>query len=193
MRSVTRLIVRKHFGGGLVVALNAHGDAVPPGAGWSVDRCGGEVRDGWLCGRGRAVSKSDFTTYAFAIHALRHLAASGTPLAGTVESHLTCNEKMGGVTGPGWILSKDLSRPDCVLCAAFLHHVVVAHNGCLHIKVVVRGTSAHAARPDTGHDAIKAAAPLYCYCDRLAEQPLADAGHHAPTMVVGLIGGGSAG
>ncbi|MDM0005695.1 M20/M25/M40 family metallo-hydrolase [Variovorax sp. J22G73] len=194
MRSVTNLIVRERFGDGPVIALNAHGDVVPPGAGWSVDPYGGEVRDGWLYGRGAAVSKSDFTTYAFAMRALKHLAASGTPLAGTVELHLTYDEETGGVTGPGWILSKGLSRPDFVLSAAFSHHVVVAHNGCLHLEVSVRGTSAHAARPDTGHDAIEAAATLlpalYRYRDGLADRPSRTPGITHPTMVVGLIAGG---
>jgi acetylornithine deacetylase/succinyl-diaminopimelate desuccinylase-like protein len=195
MQSATNLIVRERFGdGGHVVALNAHGDVVPPGAGWSVDPYGGEVRDGWLYGRGAAVSKSDFTTYAFALRALKHLAASGTALAGAVELHLTYDEETGGMTGPGWILSKGLSRPDYVLSAAFSHHVVVAHNGCLHLEVTLRGTSAHAARPDTGHDAIEAAATLlpalYRYRDGLAAHPSRTPGIGHPTMVVGLIEGG---
>ena len=118
-----------------MVALNAHGDVVPPGAGWTGSPYGGEVRDGWLYGRGAAVSKSDFTTYAFALRALKQLRASGAALAGTVELHLTYDEETGGMTGPGWILSQGLSRPDYVISAAFSHHVVVAHNGCLHLEV----------------------------------------------------------
>ncbi|OUL99975.1 M20/M25/M40 family metallo-hydrolase [Variovorax sp. JS1663] len=194
MRSVTNLIVRHRFGDGPVVALNAHGDVVPPGDGWSVDPYGGEVREGWLYGRGAAVSKSDFTTYAFALRALKALAASGTALAGTVELHLTYDEETGGMTGPGWILSQGLSRPDCVLSAAFSHHVVVAHNGCLHLEVTLRGKSAHAARPDTGHDAIEAAATLlpalYRHRDALVQRPSRTPGITHPTLVVGLISGG---
>lgn len=194
MRSVTNLIVRERFGDGPVVALNAHGDVVPPGSGWSVDPYGGEVRDGWLYGRGAAVSKSDFTTYAFALRALKQLHASGMPLAGTVELHFTYDEETGGMAGPGWILSQGLSRPDYVLSAAFSHHVVVAHNGCLHLEVTLRGKSAHAARPDTGHDAIEAAATLlpalYRYRDVLAGRPSQTPGITHPTMVIGLIDGG---
>lgn len=194
MRSVVNLIVRERFGEGRVVALNAHGDVVPPGDGWSVDPYGGEVRGGWLYGRGAAVSKSDFTTYAFALRALKALAASGTQLAGTVELHLTYDEETGGMTGPGWILSQGLSRPDFVLSAAFSHHVVVAHNGCLHLELTLRGKSAHAARPDTGHDAIEAAATLlpalYRHRDALAQRRSQTTGITHPTLVVGLINGG---
>jgi len=195
MQSVVNLIVRQHFGnGGPVVALNAHGDVVPPGEGWSSDPYGGEVREGWMYGRGAAVSKSDFTTYAFAMRALKDAAASGTPLNGSVELHLTYDEETGGMTGPGWILSQGLSRPDYVLSAAFSHHVVVAHNGCLHLEVTLRGKSAHAARPDTGHDAIEAAASLlpalYRHRDALANRPSQTPGISHPTLVVGLIEGG---
>jgi len=195
MQSVVNLIVRQRFGnGGPVVALNAHGDVVPPGEGWSSDPYGGEVREGWMYGRGAAVSKSDFTTYAFAMRALKDAAASGTPLNGSVELHLTYDEETGGMTGPGWILSQGLSRPDYVLSAAFSHHVVVAHNGCLHLEVTLRGKSAHAARPDTGHDAIEAAASLlpalYRHRDALADRPSQTPGISHPTLVVGLIEGG---
>jgi succinyl-diaminopimelate desuccinylase len=194
MQSATNLIVRQRFGDGPTVALNAHGDVVPPGSGWSTDPYGGEVRDGWLYGRGAAVSKSDFTTYAFALRALQQLQAQGTPLAGTVELHLTYDEETGGMTGPGWLLSQGLSKPDYVLSAAFSHHVIVAHNGCLHLEVTLRGKSAHAARPDTGHDAIEAAATLlpalYRHRDTLAQRPSQTPGITHPTLVVGLIQGG---
>ena len=62
---------------GPVVALNAHGDVVPPGEGWTHDPFGAEIVDGWMYGRGVAVSKSDFATYAFALLALQAAAAAG--------------------------------------------------------------------------------------------------------------------
>ena len=63
MVTATNLVVRKRFGdGGPVVALNAHGDVVPPGEGWTKDPYGAEVVDGWMYGRCVAVSKSDFET-----------------------------------------------------------------------------------------------------------------------------------
>src|SRR5205807_5797624 len=44
MKSVTNLIVRHRFGDGPVVALNAHGDVVPPGLGWRLDSLWGHRR-----------------------------------------------------------------------------------------------------------------------------------------------------
>src|SRR5688500_10861280 len=80
MVSATNLVVRKRFGDGdgPVVALNAHGDVVPPGEGWTKDPYGAEVVDGWMYGRGVAVSKSDFATYTWALRALE---SSGAELA----------------------------------------------------------------------------------------------------------------
>jgi acetylornithine deacetylase/succinyl-diaminopimelate desuccinylase-like protein len=46
MKSATNLIVRHRFGGGPTIALNAHGDVVPPGRGWTRDPYGAVVEDG---------------------------------------------------------------------------------------------------------------------------------------------------
>jgi acetylornithine deacetylase/succinyl-diaminopimelate desuccinylase-like protein len=81
-----------------------------------------------------------------------------------------------------------------VLSAGFAHNVVVAHNGCLHLEVTVAGRSAHAARPDTGVDALEAATHLLnaVYAHRAAFSARASKvpGIGAPSLVVGLIKGG---
>ncbi|MBV9740108.1 MAG: ArgE/DapE family deacylase [Hyphomicrobiales bacterium] len=192
MISATNLIIRHRFGaGGKVIALNAHGDVVPPGEGWSVDPYGAVVKDGVMYGRGVAVSKSDFATYAFALMALRE---SGIAFDGVVELHLTYDEEVGGAIGPGFILDQGLSQPDYVISAGFSYNVVVAHNGCLHLEVRVEGKSAHAARPDTGVDALEAATRLLTALYGLRERYKATRskvpGIEHPTLTVGLISGG---
>jgi acetylornithine deacetylase/succinyl-diaminopimelate desuccinylase family protein len=199
MRSVTNLIVRHRFGDGPVIALNAHGDVVPPGLGWDHDPYGAAVEDTKfgpvMYGRGVAVSKSDFATYAFALLALRDL-ATRAPLRGTVELHLTYDEEVSGNLGPKWILDNGLSRPDYALAAGFSYAVVNAHNGCLHLEVVVTGKQAHAAQPDSGRDALEAAAAilaaLYKHRPRLARRKSKSTGITAPTLNVGVISGGFA-
>lgn len=191
MISCVNLIVRRRFGPGPVVALNAHGDVVPPGEGWTADPYGAEIRDGVMYGRGVAVSKSDFATYAYALLALER---SGIALAGTVELHFTYDEETGGEIGPGWILGQGLSTPDYVLSAGFAYNVTVAHNGCLHLEVKLHGRSAHAARPDTGVDALEAAtsllASLYALRGSYSATHSAVPGITSPSLVVGLISGG---
>jgi acetylornithine deacetylase/succinyl-diaminopimelate desuccinylase-like protein len=191
MVSATNLIVRERFGPGPTIALNAHGDVVPPGEGWSTDPYGAAIRDGWMYGRGVAVSKSDFATYAYALLALKSL---GRALAGTVELHLTYDEEAGGAIGPKWLLDQGLAAPDYAISAGFSYAIVTAHNGCLHLEVVITGKSAHAARPETGHDALEGAArvldALYAHRNDLRGINSAVPGIASPTLVVGLIRGG---
>jgi acetylornithine deacetylase/succinyl-diaminopimelate desuccinylase-like protein len=165
LRSITNLIVRRHYGigagAGPVIALNAHGDVVPPGEGWTHDPYGGEIADGRMYGRATAVSKSDFATYTFAVRALEALRASlPQPLKGGVELHFTYDEEFGGEVGPGWLLAQGLTRPDYVIAAGFSYQVITAHNGCLQMEVTVNGRMAHAAIPDTGIDALQGAVAI---------------------------------
>lgn len=191
MVSATNLIVRRRFGPGPVVALNAHGDVVPPGAGWTTDPYGAEIRAGALYGRGVAVSKSDFATYAFALLALE---AAARPQRGTVELHFTYDEEAGGTIGPAWLLAQRLTRPDFAIGAGFSYNIVIAHDGCLHLEVTLAGRSAHAARPETGVDALEAATHLLAalYDLRRSYDAIRSRvpGIDHPTLVVGLISGG---
>jgi len=160
LASITNLIVRRRYGdagSGRTVALNAHGDVVPPGEGWTHGPYSGEVVDGKLYGRASAVSKSDFATYTFATRALESL---GAQLKGGVELHFTYDEEFGGELGPGWLLKNKLTQPDLLLAAGFSYQVVTAHNGCLQMEVTVHGKMAHAAIPDTGVDALQGAVAI---------------------------------
>jgi succinyl-diaminopimelate desuccinylase len=191
MISATNLIVRRRFRQGPTIALNAHGDVVPPGSGWTHDPYGAEIVDGWMVGRGAAVSKSDIATYAFAMLALEKC---GAALNGAVELHVTYDEEAGGEIGPRYLLEQGLSRPDLAIGAGFSYAVVNAHNGALHLQVEVLGRSAHAARPSTGVDALEAAnailSALYGWRGGLQARTSATAGIGSPQMTVGLISGG---
>jgi acetylornithine deacetylase/succinyl-diaminopimelate desuccinylase-like protein len=191
MISATNLIVRRKFGPGPTIALNAHGDVVPPGAGWTKDPYGAEIVDGWMYGRGVAVSKSDIASYAFALKALER---SGAKLGGAVELHVTYDEEAGGEIGPRWLIEQGLTKPDLAIGAGFSYGVVNAHNGCLHLEVETLGRSAHAAKPFTGVDALEAAngvlAALYAWRKGLSARVSAIPGVGSPQMTVGLISGG---
>lgn len=191
MISATNLIVRHKFGPGPTIALNAHGDVVGPGGGWSVDPYGATVKDGWMYGRGAAVSKSDIATYAFALKALIE---SRAKLAGTVELHITMDEEAGGDIGPRWLIEQGLTKPDYAICAGFSYSVVAAHNGCLHLEVTVQGRSAHAADPSSGVDALAGAVgilnALYRLRDGYSRHPSKVVGIGTPNLNIGLIAGG---
>jgi len=198
MESITNLIVRRHYGKGegkgegKTIALNAHGDVVPPGEGWTKDPYGGEIVDGKIYGRAAAVSKCDFASFTFAVRALEAL---GAPLKGTVELHFTYDEEFGGEMGPGWLLKQGLTKPDLLIAAGFSYEVVTAHNGCLQMEVTVHGKMAHAAIPDTGVDALQGAVHILnaLYAQNALYQQVTSKveGIKHPYLNVGRIEGGT--
>ena len=148
-------MVRRNFGpGGRTIALNAHGDVVPPGEGWTKDPYGGEIEAGNIYGRAAAVSKCDFSTFTFAVRALEAVAK---PKQGRIELVFTYDEEFGGEVGPAWLLEKKIICPDLVIAAGFSYQVITAHNGCLQMELTVHGKMAHAAVPHTGIDALQGA------------------------------------
>ena len=197
MQSITNLIVRQKFGTGTgpTIALNAHGDVVPPGEGWSFDPYGGEVRDGRMYARGVAVSKSDIAGFTFALDALKAAERAGAKLNGNVELHLTYDEEFGGLAGPGYLLEQKATKPDYVIGASFSYTIVTAHNGCLQFEVTVHGTATHGSMPETGHDALQAAnailSAIYGKLPDLAKIKSKVPGINTPTMLVGQIAGGT--
>ncbi len=195
MQSITNLIIRRRYGDGLTIALNAHGDVVPPGEGWTTDPYGGEVKDGNIYGRASAVSKSDFASFTFAVRALESLQTPLALLSGSVELHFTYDEEFGGELGPGWLLKNKLTKPDLLIAAGFSHEVITAHNGCLQLEVTVVGKMAHAAIPHTGVDALQAAVGILnaLYAQNALYQQITSSvkgiGH--PYLNVGRIEGGT--
>ncbi len=200
MISATNLIARQRFGqGGPCIALNAHGDVVPPGLGWTRNPYGAEIvsdsaHGPTMYGRGVAVSKSDFATYTYALRAMQEWVRSGHALNGSVELHFTYDEEVGGEIGPRWLLQQGLTRPDYVICAGFSYAVTTAHNGCLHLEVTVRGKQGHAAMPESGIDALAATAgilnSIYGSREALNARRSSVPGIIHPTINVGLIEGG---
>ncbi len=195
MESITNLIVRRPYGppgAGRTIALNAHGDVVPPGEGWTHDPYGAEVVDGAMYGRATAVSKSDFASFTFAVRALEAVAR---PTQGAVELHFTYDEEFGGELGPGWLLKQGLTQPDLLIAAGFSHEVVTAHNGCLQMEVTVHGKMAHAAVPHTGVDALQGAVhilnALYALNAQYQQVTSNVAGITHPYLNVGRIEGGT--
>ncbi len=193
LQSITNLVVRRRYQApGKIIALNAHGDVVPPGAGWSHEPYGGEIVAGRLYGRAAAVSKSDFSTFAFATRAIE---AAGVPLSGGIDLLFTYDEEFGGELGPKWLLEKGLTKPDLEIAAGFSYEVITAHNGCLQLEVTITGKMGHAAVPETGVDALQAATrvlvALYEENTRLRQFKSAVKGINFGYINVGQIAGGT--
>ena len=86
LETITNLIVRRHYGAGKTIALNAHGDVVPPGEGWSHPPYGGVIENGAMYGRATAVSKSDFHLHLR--HACARVAGPAAQRRGGTALHL---------------------------------------------------------------------------------------------------------
>ncbi|MDD2879398.1 MAG: M20/M25/M40 family metallo-hydrolase [Rhodoferax sp.] len=193
LQSITNLIVRRAYGpGGKTIALNAHGDVVPPGEGWTHDPYGGEIEDGKIFGRASAVSKCDFSTFTFAMRALE---AVCQPQKGQLELLFTYDEEFGGEVGPGWLLKHKLTQPDLMIAAGFSYQVITAHNGCLQLEVTVHGQMAHAAIPESGVDALQGAVKILnaLYAQNALYKAITSQveGITHPYLNVGLIVGGT--
>ena len=193
LESITNLIVKRQYGpGGKTLALNAHGDVVPPGDGWTYPPYAGEIHDGRIYGRAAAVSKCDFSTYVFAVRALEAL---GVPLAGRIEMQFTYDEEFGGELGPGWLLKNNLTKPDLAIAAGFSYQIITAHNGCLQFEVTVHGKMGHAAVPTSGVDALQAAVKimnaLYGLNEKYKSISSTVPGINHPYLNIGLIQGGT--
>lgn len=193
MIRVANIVSRTIFGNGEgpEIALNAHGDVVAPGLGWTQDPYGGKIVDGKLYGRGAAVSKSDIAAYTFAVMALRQVAAE---LSGKAVLAFNFDEETGGNIGVKRMIEKGHIRPDMAISAGFSYSIVNSHNGCLHLEVQLKGKSAHAAAPYTGHDALEAMTgvlqSIYTYRRSLDNIHSNVPGIDSPTLVVGLVSGG---
>ncbi len=192
MQSITNLLVSREYGAGPCYLLNAHGDVVPPGEGWTVPAYGGEIHDGAMYGRAAAVSKSDFASYTFALRALEAIAQ---PQRGKLQLLFSYDEEFGGELGPGWMLERGHIAPDYVVAAGFSYQVINAHNACLQMQVTVHGKMAHAAIPDSGVDALYAATQLmqalYAENSRYRQQLSAVPGIRHPYLNIGVIQGGT--
>ena len=192
LESLTNLVVRRHHGAGRTVGLNAHGDVVPPGEGWTHDPYGGEVVGGKLYGRASAVSKCDFASFTFAVRAIESIQSQ---LKGSVELYFTYDEEFGGELGPGWLLRQGLVRPDLLIAAGFSYQVITGHNGCLQMELTVHGKMGHAAVPDTAVDALQAATRILnaLYHQNTLYQSVTSQikGITHPYLNVGLIEGGT--
>ncbi len=192
LESITNLVVRRKYGPGKTVLLNAHGDVVPPGEGWTKKPYGGEIENGQIYGRAAAVSKSDFSTYTFALRALEAVAK---PRVGSLELLFTYDEEFGGEVGPAWLLKHKIIKPDLMIAAGFSYQVITAHNGCLQMEVTVHGKMAHAAIPESGVDALQGASlvlnALYAQNTRYKKVTSQVEGITHPYLNVGTIEGGT--
>jgi succinyl-diaminopimelate desuccinylase len=136
--------------------FNGHIDVVPPGAGWTMDPFGGDVRDGRVYGRGVTDQKAGIAASLFAIEALRR---SGVKLAGSIEQSATVDEESGGFAGVAYLAEHGYIRPDQVDYVIITEpldydRICLGHRGVYWFEVLMHGRIAHGSMPFLGVSAI---------------------------------------
>ena len=139
------------------VVLLSHSDVVPADRPyWSVDPFAGEVRDGYVWGRGALDMKNMGIAELVVFLALHR---SRFPLKRDVVFLVTADEEAGGAAGAGWITR---NKPELVSDAEFLinesgkgrlengkaiYSIDITEKSPCWIRLVARGEPGHGSRP----------------------------------------------
>ncbi len=99
------LLATLENGDGPTVHLNGHYDVVPVGNDWTTDPFGGELRDGWIYGRGAADMKSGLAAQVIAVEALRRTSWNGRIVQSAVPDEETVGVRNAGM---GWLVEQGL-------------------------------------------------------------------------------------
>jgi acetylornithine deacetylase/succinyl-diaminopimelate desuccinylase-like protein len=139
-------------------------------AAWSVDPWSGELRDGYVWGRGALDMKSQV---AAEVAAVASLAEEGwRPEAGELLLVLTADEETGAEHGAKWLCEQ---HPDVVRCDLVVNEgagevfefdgrriygVCVAEKGVFRFTLTTQGRAGHASIPRIGDNALTKLAPV---------------------------------
>lgn len=139
--------------------LYAHADVVPADAAeWSVPPFAGQIKDGYVWGRGAIDNKGLGIIFLQVLHLLQQVAP---PLQRDVILLIAADEEVCGRAGVAWLLEhhRDLIQAEYVWDEGgaglrrksgiydHLYQIAVAEKGALGVKVVAQGTSGHASIP----------------------------------------------
>ncbi|MGB9919777.1 MAG: M20/M25/M40 family metallo-hydrolase [Moorellales bacterium] len=141
----------------------SHTDVVPAGSGWDFDPFGGEIRDGYVLGRGALDDKAMVAAEAYV---LLRLAEEGRPLNGTLTFVAAADEEAGGRYGLQYLaenLPEELvadfavneGAPEPVLINGRpIYFVQVGEKGIAQSRLRTRGRAAHGSTPTLGENAV---------------------------------------
>jgi len=198
--------------------LNGHTDVVPAGSkeGWKFDPFGGEVKDGYVHGRGASDMKAGLAGIVFAFTLLHRERKN---LSGPLKLQLVPDEETGGLYGTKWLADRGYADSTAAIVAepTGIEAIDIGQKGILWLRVETKGTPAHGSlAPYVGDNAILRAASVakelqsvtrirarppkdishvITSSKRVAEQLIGKKGIgrvlQSPTVNIGLIGGGT--
>jgi len=139
-----------------VLVLNGHLDVVPIGdrSRWSFDPFSGEVRDGYLYGRGASDMKGGL---AGIIYAFKKLVKFEDRLKGRLKLVCVADEETGGTHGAAYLVEKGKALGSSVLIAepTGMDLINIGEKGAIWAKIIVKGIPGHGSlSPFIGDNAI---------------------------------------
>ncbi len=166
-----------------------HTDTVPPNAGSDVDFFAASEKAGVLYGRGTADMKGALAAMA---GALARLQKSGELRAGKVTFAAVIDEEMESL-GAEALIRSGFRADAAVVGEPTANEVAIGHKGLEWLSVELEGRAAHGGTPESGVNAISAAAEFIC----LVEEELVPSFEKRrdpllglPVINVGAIAGG---
>jgi succinyl-diaminopimelate desuccinylase len=146
----------------LALHFNGHYDVVPPGAGWTLDPFGADLRDARIYGRGSCDQKAGIAASMYAVEAVRR---AGIELRGAVEQSATADEESGGFAGVAWLCDSGRlhrTRQRWVVITEPLdpERVCIGHRGVYWFEVTTLGHVGHGSMPGLAVNAAEQMARL---------------------------------
>jgi len=141
-----------------VIAIDGHIDTVDVGnlGNWTFDPFSGEIKDGYVLGRGSADQKGGVASFITAGKILKEIGLKNDATIYFVGSVM--EEDCDGLCWK-FIIEEDKIKPDVVILTEPTKcNIYRGHRGRMEIEVEFRGLSAHGSAPERGKNAIYMAA-----------------------------------
>lgn len=166
-------------GNGPVVLVTGHMDTVPAGEGWSGPPFSGEIRDGFLYGRGAVDMKGSIAAQIVG-------AAQAAPaIRGTLYLVYVPHEETAEGVALGRVLDMVGAVDGVILGEPTDLRLGLGHRGRVVLRLLTRGKAAHASSPELGENSIEKM--LYALGHALRtpppEDPLLGQGSVAPVFL----------
>ncbi len=153
-----------------VLAIDAHIDTVDLGNldNWDFDPLGGEIKDGYVHGRGSVDQEGGAAAFITAGRIMKEL---GFDRDMTV--YFTCTVMEEDSDGLCWkyIVEEDKIRPDAVIITEPTNlNIYRGHRGRMELMIIFHGISAHGSAPERGDNAIYKASRVALEIEKLNER-----------------------
>lgn len=157
-----------------IIALDGHIDTVDLGnpEDWNFDPLGGEIKDGFVHGRGTADQSGGPAAFITAGRILKEMG-----LQNDVTIYFTATVLEEDCDGLCWkyIVEEDKIKPDCVIVTEPTNlNIYRGHRGRMEIEVSFYGLSSHGSAPERGKNAIYMAAKASLEIEKLNEKLASD-------------------